>query len=116
MAHIIGALKMVLLAMLAMSFNPWTYLGEQTMGPTPRAYLWALDNKIFACMMLFFLANLVETQLISTGAFEVSVGGEVVFSKPQEGRVPQPKELLELIDRKLSLAKEAVDQAFVDQL
>ena len=116
MAHIIGALKMVLLAMLAMSFNPWTYLGHQTMGPTPRAYLWALDNKIFACMMLFFLANLVETQLISTGAFEVSVGGEVVFSKLQEGRVPQPKELLELIDRKLSLAKEAVDQAFVDQL
>ena len=50
-----------------------TYLVPQVLGPTPKAYLWALDNKIFACMMIFFCANLVETQLISTGAFEVSV-------------------------------------------
>merc|ERR1712080_586981 len=79
LAHLIGSLKMAVLIMLAISFNPWAYLGHQVAGPTPNFYLWALDNKIFACMMIFFLANLVETQLISTGAFEISVNGELVW-------------------------------------
>ena len=35
-------------------------------------YSWLIENKMYACLMIFFLANAVETQLISTGAFEVS--------------------------------------------
>lgn len=30
---------------------------------------------MYACMMLFFISNAVEGQLISTGAFEVSYNG-----------------------------------------
>merc|ERR1712088_1126430 len=108
LAHFIGALKMALLLMLVISFDPWAYIGHEVMGPTPQAYTWALENKIFACLMVFFLANMVETQLISTGAFEVSVGGDLVWSKLQHGRVPQPKELIPLIMDRLGKAKQAV--------
>jgi len=31
--------------------------------------------QIYACLILFFISNAVETQLISTGAFEVSFNG-----------------------------------------
>merc|ERR1712071_66738 len=116
LAHIIGALKMAVLMMLALSFNPWTYFGQEVLGPTPKAYLWALDNKIFACMVIFFCANLVETQLISTGAFEVSVGGSVVWSKLETGRVPQPRELLQIINNKLNTQDERVREALAGQL
>jgi len=118
LAHLIGALKMAVLIMLAISFDPWAYLGHEVAGPTPNFYLWALDNKIFACMMIFFLGNLVETQLISTGAFEISVNGELVWSKLELGRVPQPGELIKLIQEKLSRRSEdKVDELdFVDQL
>jgi len=109
---------MAVLIMLAISFDPWAYLGHEVAGPTPNFYLWALDNKIFACMMIFFLGNLVETQLISTGAFEISVNGELVWSKLELGRVPQPGELIKLIQEKLSRRSEdKVDELdFVDQL
>jgi len=116
LAHMIGAIKMAFLIMLAISFNPWDYMGHDVMGPTPNFYLWALDNKIFACIMLFFLGNLVETQLISTGAFEVSLNGELIWSKLEKGRVPQPRELLQLIQEKLNKPAEDIDRAYIDQL
>jgi selT/selW/selH-like putative selenoprotein len=116
LSHLIGALKMAALLMLVISFDPWAYIGHEVLGPTPQAYIWALENKIFACLMVFFLANMVETQLISTGAFEVSVGGDLVWSKLEQGRVPQPKELIPLIMDRLGKAKQAVDATLADQL
>ena len=65
------------------SFNPFASIGLDT----PPWAQWLLDNKIYACMMTFFLFNgqndfsknlshpppAVETQLISTGAFEITL-------------------------------------------
>ena len=31
---------------------------------------------MYACLMIFFLSNALESQLISTGAFEISFNGE----------------------------------------
>jgi len=121
-AQLLGVLKMVAIAMILFKFNPWTYLGQEMVGPTPKIVTWAMENKIFACMMTFFLCNMVETQLISSGAFEVSVNGELVFSKLEMGSVPQPQELLNLIKEKLEEHSVQVraaggdDQDFKDQL
>jgi len=49
-------------------------------------------------MMIFFVSNAIETQLISTGAFEVSVDNMPVWSKLEAGRIPQPPELFQIID------------------
>lgn len=32
--------------------------------------------QIYACMMVFFLSNMIENQLMSTGAFEITLNGE----------------------------------------
>jgi len=57
-----------------------------------------MDNKLYACMMLFFISNAVESQLISTGAFEISVDSMPLWSKIESGRIPQPPELFQIID------------------
>ena len=67
------------------------------MEPLP-AFTWAMENKLYSCMMIFFLFNAVETQLVSTGAFEISVDNMPVWSKIESGRIPQPPELFQIID------------------
>lgn len=32
--------------------------------------------QVYACMMVFFLSNMIENQLMSTGAFEITFNGE----------------------------------------
>ena len=76
LSQLIGLLKFIVIGMVAASFNPWTKFGSDVMGPTPGIVTWAMENKIYACLMTFFLCNMVETQLISSGAFEVTVNGE----------------------------------------
>lgn len=72
--------------------------------------------------MTFFLCNAVEGQLISTGAFEITLNGEIpylllftlftvflfvpdvpLWSKLETGRVPQPPELFQMIDNHLNM-------------
>merc|ERR1711892_1209471 len=60
MSQLIGVIKMLVIAMVLFKFNPWTYLGYEVAGPTPNMVTWALENKIYACMMTFFLCNMVE--------------------------------------------------------
>lgn len=33
--------------------------------------------QVYACMMVFFLSNMIENQLMSTGAFEITFNGEL---------------------------------------
>ena len=75
-SQLIGMTKMCIIGMIMFGFNPWTYLGSDVAGPTPSIVIWALENKIYACLMTFFLCNMVETQLISSGALEVTVNGD----------------------------------------
>lgn len=52
-------------------------------------------------MMLFFLCNLIEGQLIQSGAFEITLNDVPVWSKLETGRIPQPAELFHIIDTHL---------------
>ena len=70
---------------------------------TPPIFAWALENKFYAAMMIFFLSNAVETQLVSTGAFEITVDNMPVWSKIESGRIPQPPELFQIVDTHLKM-------------
>jgi len=113
MSQFLGMVKMLVIAMILFKFNPWTYFGYEVAGPTPNIVTWAMENKIYACMMTFFLCNMVETQLISSGAFEVSVNGELVWSKLELGNPPQPQQLINLVREKL---KEHSKQVGTDEM
>jgi len=110
LSQLIGMAKMCIIGMIMFSFNPWTYLGSDVAGHTPSIVTWALENKIYACLMTFFLCNMVETQLISSGAFEVTVNGDKVWSKLESGGVPQPAALVNLIREKLKQQSKRISE------
>jgi len=92
-AKALSIIKMGLLICLLFSQNPFSYLNI----PTPRIYLWALQNKMYACLMIFFFSNLLESYLISTGAFEISVDNVPLWSKLETGRIPSANEFIQML-------------------
>ncbi|CAI4224111.1 unnamed protein product [Auanema sp. JU1783] len=98
LAQAINILKMVLLfSIVTGASNPLPFLRDLV----PLA--WAQQNKLSACMMIFLLSNMIESSLMSTGAFEVYLGDEQIWSKIESGRVPSPPELLQMVDAQLEL-------------
>lgn len=92
-ARLLSYVKMALLICLLLSQNPFTLLNL----PTPSVYQWALDNKMYACLMIFFFTNSIESFLISTGAFEISVNDVPLWSKLQTGRLPAANEFIQML-------------------
>ncbi|MCL4129884.1 UNVERIFIED_CONTAM: hypothetical protein GTU68_056731 [Idotea baltica] len=70
-AQVLGIAKLIIIGCVLFGINLWDWMGVLT----PPWYTWLSQNKIYGCMMIFFLANALEGQLISTGAFEVSYNG-----------------------------------------
>ena len=101
LSQFIGICKMLVIGCIMFTFNPWTHFGPETLGRCPSIVTWALENKIYACLMVFFLSNMIETQLISSGAFEVTVNGNLIWSKLETGGAPQPQNLVNLVREKL---------------
>jgi len=100
LAQALSVLKVILIILIAVGRNPFDYFGIAT----PQYFIWALNNKIYACMMLFFLSNMVEGQLVATGAFEVFYNDIPVWSKLQAGRIPEPAEVFQILDSQMKMA------------
>jgi selT/selW/selH-like putative selenoprotein len=50
-------------------------------------------NKFSACMMIWIFGNVVSQNMLSTGAFEISYDGSMIFSKIHSGRMPSAQEI-----------------------
>lgn len=44
----------------------------------PNWWRWCSQNKIYACLSIFFFFNMVENMLVSSGAFEISMNGKLI--------------------------------------
>uniref|UniRef100_A0A3Q3KG69 Selenoprotein T n=1 Tax=Monopterus albus TaxID=43700 RepID=A0A3Q3KG69_MONAL len=99
MANLISYLKLLSILLIVMGQNPFILLGLHT----PRAWTWSQDNKIFSCLMAFFLCNMMETHFLSTGAFEVTLNDIPVWSKLQSGYVPNIQEIFQILDNHLKM-------------
>jgi selT/selW/selH-like putative selenoprotein len=47
--------------------------------------------------MIFFFSNSLESYLVSTGAFEISVNDVPLWSKIDTGRVPSANEFVQML-------------------
>ncbi|CAJ0956331.1 unnamed protein product, partial [Mesorhabditis belari] len=99
LAQFLGIFKLALIASVISGSNPFERLGFGY----PTILQWAHNNKLSSCMMAFLLSNMVESSLLSSGAFEVYLGKELLWSKLESGRVPAPAELMQMIDSQLEL-------------
>ncbi|ESO92890.1 hypothetical protein LOTGIDRAFT_120388, partial [Lottia gigantea] len=98
-AQILSIAKLVIIGFVVSGHNPFTLLNI----PTPSVYEWATQNKIYACLMVFFISNAIEGQLISTGAFEISFNDVPIWSKLETGRIPSPSEMFQILDNHMRL-------------
>lgn len=103
LAKIIGVVKLLLIMLVVAGWNPFQFLNQ----PTPQWWNWLVENKIYGCMMLFFVANFFETNLISTGAFEIQFNDVPVWSKLETGRIPNPPELVQIIENQIRWSSSA---------
>ena len=67
----------------------------------PDIYVQAKENSMMVIALTFFLTNAVKQNLLASGAFEVSLDGELLFSKLQTGRMPEWESLLRALSDKL---------------
>lgn len=102
LAQVLGIGKLILIVLIIGNINPFVTLGLDT----PSVYNWFLQNKMYSCMMVYFLSNVLEGQLISTGAFEIAFNDVPVWSKLETGRVPSPPELFQIIDSNMRFKPE----------
>ncbi|ULT80844.1 hypothetical protein L5515_016897 [Caenorhabditis briggsae] len=102
-AQAVSVIKLGLLVIILTGINPLERLGFGYPGPLRHAH----ENKMSSCMLVFMLGNLAEQSLISTGAFEVYLGNEQIWSKIESGRVPSPQEFMQLIDAQLAVLGKA---------
>eukprot|EP00731_Ephydatia_muelleri_P030321 Em0021g844a len=56
-------------------------------------YVWAHENKFLSVALLHILGGFIESQLLSTGAFEVYVDDMMVWSTLETGRLPTVEEV-----------------------
>uniref|UniRef100_A0AAY4CUS2 Selenoprotein T n=1 Tax=Denticeps clupeoides TaxID=299321 RepID=A0AAY4CUS2_9TELE len=101
MANFVSYFKLLIIALVVSGQNPFQMFGMAT----PRLWSWAQDNKIFSCLMAFFLSNMLETHFLSTGAFEITLNDIVVWSKLQSGYVPNIQELFQILDNHLKMSQ-----------
>lgn len=67
--------------------------------PEPQWYKELQENKMMAMCGVFFM-NSMANSLTTTGAFEVTLDGEVVYSKLDSGRMPNGRQLIEIMESK----------------
>uniref|UniRef100_A0A915MIB7 Selenoprotein T n=1 Tax=Meloidogyne javanica TaxID=6303 RepID=A0A915MIB7_MELJA len=98
-AQLLSFAKIALIICIIMGRDPFPSLGLQT----PRFFQWMANNKMSASIMIFLFSNAIEGMLQSTGAFEIYLENERIWSKLESGRVPSPPELFEAIDSQITL-------------
>ncbi|ELW65158.1 Selenoprotein T [Tupaia chinensis] len=68
-ASFLSVFKLVLIGLIIVGKDPFAFFGMQA----PSIWQWGQENKVYACMMVFFLSNMIENQCMSTGAFEITL-------------------------------------------
>jgi len=91
---VLSVLKLAVIALVLLDTDPWPWLGMVT----PAFWTWMRGHRMYACFMIFFISNAIESQLLSTGAFEMSFNDVPVWSKLATGRIPTPPELFQILD------------------
>jgi len=109
LAQALSLAKFAFLGIVIANIQVHTMLG---MEQPPQFLLWAWENKGYACMMAFFIGNAIENGLTSTGAFEIYLSGDKMWSKLESGRIPSQGEFMKMINDNMALEAGTFDNQF----
>jgi len=92
--HHPGALRMGVAQLLQMGFFGGLVLSFVGKGMLPQSAQDFMAENQLGVFGLLFGCNIMSSQLINTGAFEITLNGAPVWSKIESGRFPQLPELV----------------------
>jgi selT/selW/selH-like putative selenoprotein len=95
--------KIALIAMIYMDINPFTYLQMET----PRLWTHMTQSKVPSSLIILFITNSIESNMMSTGAFEIFYNDMPVWSKMTTGRMPSGPELLSIVNSHYKLGEQS---------
>jgi thioredoxin reductase-like selenoprotein T len=105
-SKILVVAKYLLMALIGSSFDIFGFFGMAQ----PIFWQWATENRMFAIMMTFFFSNMLEAQLVSSGAFEITLNDMPIWSKIATGRIPAPQELFQIIESHLQFTDNLLEK------
>lgn len=103
LSRIVGAVQFAGLAVTIAGDSIFPVLGYSQ---SPPWYTGIQQNKLGYAAGIWIVGNMMHNMLLSTGAFEVSCNGQLIFSKLAENRMPSTDEIVDGIQ----LALHANDQ------
>ena len=61
---------------------------------------WIGENKLRTFFITFFMGNLLQSNISNTGAFEIFYNGNQIWSKIQNGNVPNINQLIQILNQR----------------
>jgi len=96
--QVVSAVQMFVMALALMGDGIWEYVPGFKGREPPQIYLAAKENPVLALMGIFiFLPTFVQS-FVTSGAFEVYLDGSLVFSKIEQGRMPNLDEIRRIME------------------
>lgn len=93
MAKIIGFVQIILTGLIFLGDKIFNLIGK----PVPEMLQKAQESSFTYCMFTFFLGNMLQANLMQTGAFEIYVDDTLVWSKLNTGSMPNIHQLKALL-------------------
>jgi len=99
LAQIIGYIQIFAIAAVFLGDNIWDFIPFVN---SPPSWYYDMKNNGMAVFIFLFALSSIAGTLTQTGAFEIELDGEVVFSKIEMGRFPSFEELQYIFNTKMS--------------
>ena len=61
---------------------------------------WIIENKLLSLIISFFAGNILQSNISNTGAFEIFYNGNQIWSKIQNGNVPNINQLIQILNQR----------------
>jgi selT/selW/selH-like putative selenoprotein len=95
--------KIAIIAMIYMDINPFNYLQMET----PRLWTHMTQSKVGSSLIILFITNSIENNMMSTGAFEIFYNDMPMWSKLTTGRMPSGPELISIVNSHYKLFEQS---------
>jgi len=94
--QLISIIHLMVLPLVFIGDALWSYLPYFSSRGPPTIYKKAKEYPMQFFTVLFFVIPTLIQSKVTTGAFEIAVDGQVVFSKLQMGRFPEADDLIKI--------------------
>lgn len=84
----------VQMGLFGLVFFGESLLSAASAGPLP-LFDMVKENKFASFMFIWLMGNMVQANLLSTGAFEIQKGNKLIWSSLEEQRLPNMEDLVE---------------------